>query len=171
MNIGEILKAEVSRRLKEFGVKATIIAKNIGYELRCADPIAFDMEYTRDLGYCAAKYLLAGGNAVLISTQNGHFVPIPFQSLIDPATGRAKIRRVDVHGTSYSIARRYMVRLRRDDFQDPHELAKFASAAGLSLDEFRREFEYLIAEEPVPTMLDSEMHALISVPAGETPQS
>ncbi len=171
VNIGEILKTEVSRRLKEFGVKATIIAKNIGYELRCADPIAFDMEYTRDLGYCAAKYLLAGGNAVLISTQNGHFVPIPFQSLIDPATGRAKIRRVDVHGTSYSIARRYMVRLRRDDFQDPHELAKFASAAGLSLDEFKREFEYLIAEEPVPTMLDSEMHALISVPAGETPQS
>ena len=39
------------------------MAKNIGYELRCADPIPFDMEYTRDLGYCAAKYLLAGGNA------------------------------------------------------------------------------------------------------------
>ncbi len=170
VNIGELLKAEVSRRLKEFGTKATIIAKNIGYELRCADPIASDMEYTRDLGYCAAKYLLAGGNAVLISTQNGHFVPIPFPSLIDPATGRAKIRRVDVHGTSYSIARRYMVRLRRDDFQDPHELAKFASAAGLSLEEFRREFEYLIAEEPVPTMLDNEMRALISVPAGDTPE-
>ena len=41
----------------------TIAAKNIGYELRCADPIPFDMEYTRDLGYCAAKYLLEGGNA------------------------------------------------------------------------------------------------------------
>ena len=45
------------------GIKTTIVAKNIGYELRCADPIPFDMEYTRDLGYCAAKYLLAGGNA------------------------------------------------------------------------------------------------------------
>jgi len=53
----------VQKRLKEFGLKATIAAKNIGYELRCADPIPMDMEYTRDLGYCAAKYVLGGGNA------------------------------------------------------------------------------------------------------------
>jgi 6-phosphofructokinase len=171
VNIGELVKSQVNRRLKEFGIKATLIAKNIGYEMRCADPIAYDMEYTRDLGYCAAKYLLSGGNAVMISMQNGHFIPIPFASLIDPKTGRAKIRLVDVHATNYSIARRYMVRLRRDDFQDAHELAKFASTAGLSLDEFRKEFEYLVAEEPLPTMLDAEMRALIEVPAGETPDS
>ena len=90
VNIGEILKAEVSKRLKSFGIKATIVAKNIGYELRCADPIPFDMEYTRDLGYCAAKFLLSGGNAAMISMQGGHFVPIPFSDLIDPADGRAR---------------------------------------------------------------------------------
>ena len=55
------------------------MAKNIGYELRCADPIPYDMEYTRDLGYCATKYLLSGGNAAMVSLQGGHFVPIPFQ--------------------------------------------------------------------------------------------
>src|SRR5256884_357611 len=37
VNIGEILKAAVQKRLKEFGLKATIAAKNIGYELRRAD--------------------------------------------------------------------------------------------------------------------------------------
>jgi 6-phosphofructokinase len=68
-------------------VKATVVAKNIGYELRCADPVPFDLEYTRDLGYCAAKYLLVGGNAVMISMQGGHFVPIPFAEMIDPQTG------------------------------------------------------------------------------------
>ena len=52
--------ARCTKRLKAFGIKTTIVAKNIGYELRCADPIPFDMEYTRDLGYCAAKYLLVG---------------------------------------------------------------------------------------------------------------
>src|SRR3989441_13163752 len=31
VNIGEILKAQVSVRLKELGVKTTIVAKNIGY--------------------------------------------------------------------------------------------------------------------------------------------
>ena len=46
------------------------------------------MEYTRDLGYCAAKYLLAGGNAAMISMQGGHFVPMPFDEMIDGETGR-----------------------------------------------------------------------------------
>ncbi len=150
VNIGEILKSEVQKRLRTFDLKTTIAAKNIGYELRCADPIPMDMEYTRDLGYCAAKYLLAGGNAAMISMQAGHFVPIPFKEMIDGQTGRTRLRLVDINSTRYAIARRYMIRLRRDDFEDPHELAKFAATLGLSLEEFRREFEYLIELEPPP---------------------
>jgi 6-phosphofructokinase 1 len=153
VNIGEILKSQVQGRLTTFGIKTTVVAKNIGYELRCADPIPIDMEYARDLGYCAAKYLLEGGNAVMISMQGGHFVPIPFATMLDPATGRARIRMVDVHSTRYAIARRYMIRLRRDDFEDPRELAKFAATAGLSVQDFRSEFGYLIENEPPPLVL------------------
>jgi 6-phosphofructokinase 1 len=156
VNIGEILKAEVQRRLKGFGLKTTIAAKNIGYELRCADPIPVDMEYTRDLGYCAAKYLLSGGNGVVISMNGGHFVPIPFAEIVDPQTGRTRVRLVDIHSTRYAIARRYMIRLRRDDFEDPHELAKFAATAGVTLDEFRSEFEELIALEPPSLVVDAK---------------
>jgi ATP-dependent phosphofructokinase / diphosphate-dependent phosphofructokinase len=159
VNIGEILKAQVQARLKQFNIKTTIVAKNIGYELRCADPIPFDMEYTRDLGYCATKYLLSGGNAAMVSLQGGHFVPIPFQELLDPKTGKAKVRLVDIHSTRYAIARRYMIRLRRDDFQDPHELAKFAATCGLHLQQFRDEFEYLIQEEPPPLDLEADAAA------------
>jgi 6-phosphofructokinase 1 len=155
VNIGEILKAQVAARLKDLGVKATLVAKNIGYELRCADPIPFDMEYTRDLGYCAVKYLLAGGNAAMVSMQGGHFVPIPFSTMLDRETGRARIRLVDTQSTRYAIARRYMIRLRRDDFEDPHELAKFAATVGVSIDEFRRQFEYLVGYEPPPLVMDS----------------
>jgi 6-phosphofructokinase len=155
VNIGEILKAQVAARLKELGLNATLVAKNIGYELRCADPIPYDMEYTRDLGYCAAKFLLAGGNAAMISMQGGHFVPIAFASLIDSETGRARIRLVDTRSTRYAIARRYMIRLRRDDFEDPHELAKFAATVGVSLEEFRRQFEYLVDYEPPPLLIDA----------------
>jgi 6-phosphofructokinase 1 len=155
VNIGEILKAQVAARLRELGLKGTLVAKNIGYELRCADPVPFDMEYTRDLGYCAAKYLLAGGNAAMISMQGGHFVPIAFASLIDPETGRTRVRLVNTASTRYAIARRYMIRLRRDDFEDPHELAKFAATVGVSTDEFRRQFEYLIDAEPPPLVIDA----------------
>jgi 6-phosphofructokinase len=163
VNIGEILKSQVQGRLKRFGIKTTIVAKNIGYELRCADPIPLDMEYTRDLGYCAAKYLLAGGNAVMISMQGGQFVPVPFPQMLDANTGRARLRLVDIHSTRYAIARRYMIRLRRDDFEDPHELAKFAATAGLSLQDFRSEFGYLIESEPPPLHMDIDK---AEVPAG-----
>ena len=154
INIGEILKLAVQQRLKEFGIKSTIVSKNIGYELRCADPIPYDMEYTRDLGYCAAKFLMQGGNSAMISVQAGHFVAVPFEKLLDPVTGRTKVRLVDVHSTRYAIARRYMLRLRRDDFVDPYLLAKYAAAAGLSLEEFRDEFEYLVSDEPPPLVLN-----------------
>jgi len=161
VNIGEILKAQVQERLGSFGIMTTIAAKNIGYELRCADPIPSDMEYTRDLGYCAAKYLLSGGNAVMISMQGGNFIPIPFADLIDRESGRARVRLVDIHSTRYAIARRYMIRLRRDDFEDPHELAKFAATAGGSLQEFRKQFEYLIEAEPPPLVIDTSQRTRV----------
>ncbi|MHC4598250.1 MAG: diphosphate--fructose-6-phosphate 1-phosphotransferase [Planctomycetota bacterium] len=155
VNIGEILKHFVQRRLAVFGLKSTIVAKNIGYELRCADPIPFDMEYARDLGYCAAKFLLNGGNAVMVTLQGGAFVPVPFRDLVDPDTGKTRVRLVDITSTRYAIARRYMLRLRRDDFEDPHELAKFAATANLSMEEFRDEFQSLIDAEPSPLQLDA----------------
>jgi 6-phosphofructokinase 1 len=150
IDIGEILKRAVQRRLMELGIKSNVAAKNIGYELRCADPIPYDMEYCRDLGYCAAKYLLGGGSAVMVSMQGGHFVPIPFRNLLDPATGRTRVRLVDISSARYAIARRYMIRLRRDDFDDPHELAKFAAIAHMPSQKFRDEFAYLIEAEPPP---------------------
>ena len=148
VNLGAILKVRAAARLKELGVKANIAEKDIGYELRCADPIPFDIEYTRDLGYCAAKYLIEGGSAAMISLQGGQFVPVPFAKMIDPATGRTRVRLVDIASTRYAIARRYMVRLRKDDFEDTAELARLAAVAKMTPEAFRREFEGLVATEP-----------------------
>jgi 6-phosphofructokinase 1 len=60
---------------------------------------------------------------------------------------------VDVRSTRYAIARRYMIRLRRDDFEEPHNLAKIATTAGMSVAEFRKQFEYLIDTELPPIVL------------------
>jgi 6-phosphofructokinase len=152
VDIGDELKKATQKRLKELGIKTTVVAKNIGYELRCADPIPFDMEYTRDLGYCAAKFLFSGGNAAMVSLQGGNFVPINFSQMLDPNTGRTKVRMVDIHSTRYSIARRYMIRLRRDDFEDPATLGKFGAVCNpkLSVEEVRRQFAYLVENEAPP---------------------
>jgi 6-phosphofructokinase 1 len=147
VNFGEILKYHVQERLKGFGLKTTIIAKNIGYELRCDDPIPFDMEYTRDLGYCAAQFILEGGNAAMVSIQEGRFVPLFFKDIIDPKTKRTRVRMVDIRSESYRIARSYMLRLSKGDFEDPHELAKYAATCGISLDEFRQQFYCLIEKD------------------------
>ncbi len=150
IDIGDALKTATLKRLTGLGIQATIVSKNIGYELRCADPIPYDMEYTRDLGYCAAKYLFSGGQAAMVSLRGGHFVPIPFARMLDPQTGRTRVRMVDIHSTRYAIARRYMIRLRRDDFEDPATVARFAAVAHLTPEDFRRQFAYLVEHEAPP---------------------
>jgi 6-phosphofructokinase len=141
VDIGDVLRREVTKGMKALGLVTTIVAKNVGYELRCADPIPFDIEYTRDLGYCAAQFLLDGGTAAMVSIQNGQFVPIPFKEMVDPASGRAKVRMVDVTAQSYRIARQYMIRLSDEDFKDPVTLSRYAALVGLSPEAFQRRFQ------------------------------
>ena len=147
INFGEILKYKVQERLKEFNLKSAIVAKNIGYELRCADPIPYDMEYTRDLGFSAAQFILSGGTGAMVSIQNGHFVPMFFKDIIDPVTKKTKVRMVDPSSESFYIARKYMLRLNQSDFEDPHELAKYAATCGISLEEFKKQFYYLMEND------------------------
>jgi 6-phosphofructokinase 1 len=152
VDFGNLVKAAVHRQLASMRIKATIVSKNIGYELRCADPIPFDMEYTRDLGYCAARHLIEGGSEALISMQRGRFVPVPFAQIMDPATGRMRVRMVDVTSDRYKIARSYMLRLKSEDFDDRHELARLAQAAEMKPAEFRGRFAYLVEDEPRTSM-------------------
>jgi ATP-dependent phosphofructokinase / diphosphate-dependent phosphofructokinase len=153
ISFGDVCKTLVRQRLAQLGVKATLVAKNIGYELRCADPIPFDMEYARDLGYCAAKYVINGGSNALVSIQQGRFKPIPFEQIMNPATGRMRVRMVDVGSDRYRIAYAYMLRLKRGDFEDGRELAHLADAAGLSPEKFREEFGYLVEKEPTTSVV------------------
>jgi 6-phosphofructokinase 1 len=81
-------------------------------------------------------------------------VPIPFESLVDESTGRARVRFVDNRSARYGIARRYMIRLRRDDFEDGATIADCAKACGLAADDFRSQFAYLVEDEPPAVILE-----------------
>ena len=140
VDLGDLLRREVTSELKALGLSVTVVSKNVGYELRCADPIPFDIEYTRDLGYCAAQFLLDGGTAAMVSIQDGRFAPIPFKQMLDPVTGRARVRMVDTGSQSYLIARQYMIRLDDHDFKDPERLGRHAALVHLSPQAFTQRF-------------------------------
>ena len=104
VDVGDVLRRELTKQLHQLGLSTNLVAKNLGYELRCADPIPYDVEYTRDLGYRAAQYLpTAGLVGAMVSIQNGRFTPIPFKQLMDSSTGRAKVRMVDMDSQSYRM--------------------------------------------------------------------
>jgi len=146
INLGDVVKVRLRQRLAQLGLQTALVSKDIGYELRCADPIPFDMEYTRDLGYCAAQYLLDGGTDAMVMLVDGRFQPLPFNQMLDPRTGRTRVRLVDVRSEQYEIARRYMVRLRPEDLDDANSLGALAAVVHLPPDEFRRMFGYLVAD-------------------------
>jgi 6-phosphofructokinase 1 len=147
IEFGRLIKNRVNKRLKELGVKVTIIDKDMGYELRCADPIPFDAEYTRNLGYGAVKFLMskdAEQFGAIVSFVGGKMVPLKFEDMIDPQTLRMRPRLVDVTSENYECARRYMIRLEPTDFTDATKLKKLADVVKLTPEQFREKFEYLV---------------------------
>ncbi len=155
IDLGKGLRKLVEERLRALGIGTSIVSKDIGYELRCAHPIPVDIEYTRDLGYCAAQFLLEGGSNAMVSLQEGRFVPIAFASMIDPRTGRTRVRTVDTASLRYAVARRYMTRLTREDLASPETLARLAAAANLDPAAFRARFAPVVEDEPAVLPLRS----------------
>lgn len=144
IDFGRILKNELKKGLKELGISITVVDKDIGYELRSVGPIPFDIEYTKDLGYSTAVYLLQGKSGDMASIQDGRFVPIPFKNVIDPKTGRTKIRMVNINTQSYEVALEYMIRLKKEDFTNKDNLKNLARAANISPKQFKKRFGYLV---------------------------
>jgi ATP-dependent phosphofructokinase / diphosphate-dependent phosphofructokinase len=149
IEFGRMIRDHLATRLEAHGLKIplTLVDMDLGYELRCADPIPFDAEYTRDLGYGAVKFLRSEAAArigAIISFVGGRMRPLPFEELIVPQTGRMRPRKVNVDGETYECARCYMIRLERSDFEEPERLAALAAAAGKSPEQFRQGFGYLV---------------------------
>lgn len=142
VQLGRILQHHINANLASRKVRVKIVHKTIGYELRAANPIPFDAEYTRNLGYSAVKYLMSGGSGALITFYEGRLKPIPLGKIIDPVTKKTRIRYVNTKADPFLVGRQYMVRLEKEDLA-PKSLRKLASAGRMSPATFRQRFGYI----------------------------
>lgn len=138
--LAQILADELMRRFAARDDKITLIPQTLGYMLRCAPPTPKDMAYCRDLGNGAVRLLLdeslnlSGG--VMVTLKGWDIHPMSFADMVDPETNRTRIRTVDIESDLYRVARAYMIRLETSDLEDPVMLAKLASIAKMSEEEF-----------------------------------
>lgn len=154
LDFGEILKQAVLAEVKKIGIKVSIIDKEIGYELRCTAPIAYDIDYARSLGYSAVRFLMRGDSGALISIQNNEAVPMRFEDIKDPATGKTRVRKVNIKSVQYRIARGSMMRMEKEDLDDPG----LANAYRMPPKEFKARYAYLFEtgeEQPAPAAKDA----------------
>jgi ATP-dependent phosphofructokinase / diphosphate-dependent phosphofructokinase len=143
VNFLDILKQNLSRELAQMGVQVRLVKHVLGYELRCAPPCAFDVEYTRTLGEAAIDYLLRGGSNAIITLQHNQVVPIPYDQMIDPVTGRTEVRLVDTSSYRYRSNYKSMTRLKPEHAGDEALFERLAALTNLSPAQFKGRFGYL----------------------------
>lgn len=144
VNFLDILKAEIDKELARYGIRLKIVKHILGYELRCAPPCALDIEYTRGLGGAAVDFLLNGGSNAIITLQHGEMVPIPYQDMINPETGRTEVRMVNVNSYRYGTAYKFMTRLKPEIASDELLFQKLGQLTNLTPEEFRTRYHDLI---------------------------
>ena len=141
-----ILRRHVQEAFAKRGEQLSIVDVTLGYQLRSAPPIPFDIDYTRTLGYSAVRFLLsdddgaANNSSGLICQIDGQRKVVPFDELRDPATGRIRVRTVDIESEYYQVARKYMIRLEEPDLTDDQIRASLAKSANMTPDAFRDAF-------------------------------
>ncbi len=146
--LAQLVADVLAQRLAARGDATPIIPHTLGWELRSARPQTSDLAYARDLGHAGVRLLWEPPpelpRGAMVTIQGGELVPIPFEDMIDPETNRTRIRRVDLDSYTYAVARAYMIRLEPVDFESPSLLATMAGDAGMTSDQFRGRFGYLV---------------------------
>lgn len=107
-HVAERLARALERAYERATGKAVHVrSKQIGYEARCAEPIAFDILLGTQLGVGAFRALVELGlDARMVSVRDQlELVFVPFEELVDPVTLRTKVRFISRDSDFYRLAR------------------------------------------------------------------
>ena len=78
----------------------------------------------------------------MITRDEGRLRPVSFVEMVDTATGKTKVRLVDIKAEAYEVGRKYMIRLEKEDFA-AGSVEVLAKTAGMSVPDFMKRFSYL----------------------------
>jgi 6-phosphofructokinase 1 len=89
------------------GAPVRVRSKQIGYETRCAEPLAFDILLGSQLGVGAYRAIAElGHNGCMVSVRDQlELVYVPFEELVDPETLRTRVRFISRESDFYRLAR------------------------------------------------------------------
>ncbi|QDS94183.1 Pyrophosphate--fructose 6-phosphate 1-phosphotransferase [Roseimaritima multifibrata] len=108
LNLGQMIAALLSKRYTErTGRNRKVNGLQMGYESRCAPPIAFDVILGAQLGVGAYRALVEEKlNGVMVSVERQFDLKfVPFTELIDPQTLVTKVRFIDPKSDFHRLAR------------------------------------------------------------------
>ena len=106
--LGNVSKAHIfnvllQNRLKELGLKVKSRPVELGYELRCVPPVAFDLMYCGLLGYGVKKLFDEGRTGCMVTASNdGKISPLYIEDVSD-ASGKVIPRLVDIEGEKQKL--------------------------------------------------------------------
>ncbi|MFR9502625.1 MAG: 6-phosphofructokinase [Rikenellaceae bacterium] len=121
--LGKVSKAHIfnemlEKKLKEIDVKVKSRPVEIGYEVRCQTPAAFDLTYCSELGMGVYKLFADGKSGCMVFVDSdGNVSPLYLKDLQDPATGKIPPRLVDINSDKVNaVVENILCYLTEDDY-------------------------------------------------------
>ncbi|MBR6831112.1 MAG: 6-phosphofructokinase, partial [Tidjanibacter sp.] len=122
--LGKVSKAHVfnemlEKRVKALGLKVKSRPVEIGYEVRCQDPIGYDLVYCSQLGMGVYKLFSEGKTGCMVFVnQSGEVKPLYLKDLQDPVSGKIPPRLVDANGDKFQgVVRNLLNYITPEDYE------------------------------------------------------
>ena len=137
------LRRRIAKRLSDLGRKISVERKDIGYEVRCESPTAFDRSLALQLGFFGAQFRLEERPSGLITLNaDGNVDLIPYDVL--PDGGRINSRLVDINGSAFKMMEAVQDRLCKENLAGSDLLELRSTLPNLTDEDISR-FETMFA--------------------------
>ena len=127
--LGKISKSHiidnlVDKKLRSLGLNIKTRPVEVGYEVRCISPRAYDLEYCSMLGMGVYELFVKGVSGCMVCRDgNGKIIPLFLQDLQDPRTGKIPPRMVSMQSQEMQFFTRHIMDyLTEDDYKAAKQL-------------------------------------------------